>query len=137
MGNAMEWFDFGVYSYLAVVLGKVFFPNTGGSGLLYSLTAFAVAFVIRPIGGVLLGLLGDRIGRKRILTATIIMMAAAPSPSALSPATTPLASGRRSCFSRRGWCKVSLPAVSIAAPPPSSASRPRTGAEGCELFGGL
>jgi MHS family proline/betaine transporter-like MFS transporter len=85
MGNAMEWFDFGVYSYLAVVLGKVFFPNTGGSGLLYSLTAFAVAFVIRPIGGVLLGLLGDRIGRKRILTATIIMMAAATFSIGLIP----------------------------------------------------
>ena len=75
MGNAMEWYDFGVYSYLAVVLGKVFFPETGTSGLLFSLIAFAVAFVVRPIGGVLLGLLGDRVGRKSILTATILMMA--------------------------------------------------------------
>jgi MFS transporter, MHS family, proline/betaine transporter len=85
MGNAMEWYDFGVYSYLAVVLGQVFFPNTGGSGLLYSLTAFAVAFVVRPIGGVLLGLLGDRVGRKRILTATILMMAVATFSIGLIP----------------------------------------------------
>lgn len=85
MGNAMEWYDFGIYSYLAVVLGRVFFPNTGGSGLLYSFTAFAVAFVIRPIGGVLLGLLGDRVGRKRILTATILMMAVATFSIGLIP----------------------------------------------------
>jgi MHS family proline/betaine transporter-like MFS transporter len=85
MGNAMEWYDFGIYSYLAVVLGRVFFPNTGGSGLLYSFTAFAVAFVVRPIGGVLLGLLGDRVGRKRILTATILMMAVATFSIGLIP----------------------------------------------------
>jgi MHS family proline/betaine transporter-like MFS transporter len=85
MGNAMEWYDFGVYSYLAVVLGKVFFPDTGGSNLLYSLTAFAVAFLVRPVGGVLLGLLGDRVGRRRILTATIIMMAAATFSIGLIP----------------------------------------------------
>jgi MHS family proline/betaine transporter-like MFS transporter len=85
MGNAMEWYDFGVYSYLAVILAKVFFPNTGASGLLYSLTAFAAAFLVRPIGGVLLGLLGDRIGRKRILTATILMMAAATFSIGLIP----------------------------------------------------
>jgi MHS family proline/betaine transporter-like MFS transporter len=74
-GNAMEWYDFGVYSYLAVVVGKVFFPQSGSRGLLYSLLAFAVAFLVRPIGGILLGLLGDRIGRKRVLTGTIITMA--------------------------------------------------------------
>jgi MFS transporter, MHS family, proline/betaine transporter len=76
MGNAMEWFDFGIYSYLAVVLGKVFFPGSGQNGLLYSLAAFAVAFLARPIGGIFFGFLGDRLGRKRILATTIIMMAA-------------------------------------------------------------
>jgi MFS transporter, MHS family, proline/betaine transporter len=85
MGNAMEWYDFGVYSYLAVVLGQVFFPNSGGSGLLYSLTAFAVAFLVRPFGGVLLGLLGDRVGRKRVLTLTILMMALATFSIGLIP----------------------------------------------------
>jgi MHS family proline/betaine transporter-like MFS transporter len=84
-GNAMEWYDFGVYSYLAVVVGKVFFPQSGSSGLLYSLLAFAVAFLIRPVGGVLLGLLGDRIGRKQVLTGTIITMAAATFAIGLIP----------------------------------------------------
>jgi MHS family proline/betaine transporter-like MFS transporter len=51
LGNAMEWFDFGVYSYLAVTIGKVFFP--GGSPaaqLLATFGAFAAAFLVRPVG---------------------------------------------------------------------------------------
>ncbi len=76
LGNAMEWFDFGIYSYLAVTLGKVFFP--GGSSttqLLSSFATFAVAFLVRPIGGSVFGPLGDRIGRKKVLALTMIMMA--------------------------------------------------------------
>ncbi|WP_053800486.1 glycine betaine/L-proline transporter ProP [Streptomyces rimosus] len=77
LGNAMEWFDFGIYSYLAVTIGKVFFP--GGSdtvSLLSSFATFAVAFLVRPIGGAFFGPLGDRIGRKKVLALTMIMMAA-------------------------------------------------------------
>jgi MFS transporter, MHS family, proline/betaine transporter len=84
MGNAMEWFDFGVYSYLAVVLGKVFFPGSG-DGLIYSLAAFAVAFLVRPIGGFFFGMLGDRIGRRSILAITIISMAVATFTIGLIP----------------------------------------------------
>lgn len=75
LGNAMEWFDFGVYSYLAVTLGKVFFP--GGSAaaqLLATFGAFAAAFLVRPIGGLVFGPLGDRIGRQKVLAITMIMM---------------------------------------------------------------
>jgi MHS family proline/betaine transporter-like MFS transporter len=85
MGNMMEWFDFGIYSYLAVVLGKVFFPDSGTMGLIYSLAAFAVAFLVRPIGGFFFGMLGDRIGRRGVLAATIIMMAAATFSIGLIP----------------------------------------------------
>lgn len=85
VGNMMEWFDFGIYSYLAVVLGKVFFPASGNAGLIYSLAAFAVAFLVRPIGGLFFGMLGDRIGRKGILATTIIMMAAATFSTSLIP----------------------------------------------------
>jgi MHS family proline/betaine transporter-like MFS transporter len=85
MGNAMEWFDFGIYSYLAVVLGKVFFPDSGDMGLIYSLAAFAVAFLVRPIGGFFFGMLGDRIGRRGVLAATIIMMAGATFSIGLIP----------------------------------------------------
>jgi MFS transporter, MHS family, proline/betaine transporter len=76
LGNAMEWFDFGIYSYLAVTLGKVFFPSGNGTvSLLSSFATFAVAFLVRPVGGSVLGPLGDRVGRKRVLALTMIMMA--------------------------------------------------------------
>lgn len=76
LGNAMEWFDFGIYSYLAVTIGKVFFPEmTGGVQLIYAFATFAVAFIARPLGGILFGMLGDRWGRKRVLAITLILMA--------------------------------------------------------------
>ncbi|WP_372410582.1 MFS transporter [Streptomyces luteireticuli] len=77
LGNAMEWFDFGVYSYLAVTIGDVFFPSDDGTvRLLSSLATFAVAFLVRPLGGLFFGPLGDRVGRKRVLALTMVMMAA-------------------------------------------------------------
>ncbi|MEU6764853.1 glycine betaine/L-proline transporter ProP [Streptomyces sp. NPDC046853] len=77
LGNAMEWFDFGVYSYIAVTLGKVFFPSGNPTAqLLSTFGAFAAAFLIRPLGGMVFGPLGDRIGRQKILALTMIMMAA-------------------------------------------------------------
>ncbi|WP_399090402.1 MFS transporter [Streptomyces sp. BBFR2] len=76
LGNAMEWFDFGIYSYLAVTIGKVFFPGGDDTtSLLSSFATFAVAFLVRPLGGAFFGPLGDRIGRKKVLALTMIMMA--------------------------------------------------------------
>ncbi|MEU9560002.1 glycine betaine/L-proline transporter ProP [Streptomyces fumanus] len=77
LGNAMEWFDFGVYSYIAVTLGKVFFPSGDPTAqLLSTFGAFAAAFLVRPLGGVVFGPLGDRVGRQKVLAVTMIMMAA-------------------------------------------------------------
>ncbi|MEU4090309.1 MFS transporter, partial [Streptomyces aureus] len=77
LGNAMEWFDFGVYSYIAVTLGKVFFPSGNPTAqLLSTFGAFAAAFLVRPFGGMVFGPLGDRIGRQKVLALTMIMMAA-------------------------------------------------------------
>jgi MHS family proline/betaine transporter-like MFS transporter len=86
VGNAMEWFDFGIYSYLATTIGKVFFPQfTGSAQLLYSLATFAIAFLVRPIGGMFFGTLGDRIGRKKVLTFTLLLMALATLSIGLIP----------------------------------------------------
>lgn len=76
LGNAMEWFDFGIYSYLAVTLGKVFFPSGNDTAqLLSSFATFAVAFLVRPLGGMFFGPMGDKVGRKKVLALTMILMA--------------------------------------------------------------
>ncbi|MCM2428229.1 glycine betaine/L-proline transporter ProP [Streptomyces sp. RKAG337] len=76
LGNAMEWFDFGIYSYLAVTIGHVFFPSGSDTvQLLSSFATFAVAFLVRPIGGMVFGPMGDKVGRKKVLALTMIMMA--------------------------------------------------------------
>jgi MHS family proline/betaine transporter-like MFS transporter len=86
LGNAMEWFDFGIYSYLAVTIGKVFFPELSGSlQLVYTFATFAVAFIVRPFGGMFFGMLGDRLGRKKILSITLLMMALATLSVGLIP----------------------------------------------------
>ncbi|HBC82992.1 MAG TPA: MFS transporter, partial [Escherichia sp.] len=75
LGNTMEWFDFGVYSYLAVIIGQVFFPGASSTAqLIASFGTFAAAFLVRPIGGMVFGPLGDRFGRQKILALTMIMM---------------------------------------------------------------
>jgi len=76
LGNFMEWFDFGLYGYLATTLAIVFFPSEDPTAaLLATFAVFGVAFVVRPLGGFILGPLGDRIGRQRLLAGVIILMA--------------------------------------------------------------
>ena len=74
IGNAVEWFDYGVYAYLTTHIAASLFPE-GSNGVLYTLVGFAISFLIRPIGGLFWGPLGDKIGRKRVLAMTIILMA--------------------------------------------------------------
>ncbi|PWJ05211.1 proline/glycine betaine transporter ProP [Streptomyces sp. NWU49] len=76
LGNAMEWFDFGVYAYLAGTIGRVFFPSGNETAqLLSSFATFAVAFLVRPLGGLVFGPMGDKVGRKKVLALTMILMA--------------------------------------------------------------
>ncbi|MGC9499474.1 glycine betaine/L-proline transporter ProP [Streptomyces sp. WG7] len=76
LGNCMEWFDFGVYSYLAATIGKVFFPGASPTAqVISSFATFAAAFVVRPLGGLVFGPLGDRVGRQKVLATTMILMA--------------------------------------------------------------
>jgi MFS transporter, MHS family, proline/betaine transporter len=75
LGNAMEWFDFGVYGFVAYVLGKVFFPGADpGVQMIAALATFSVPFLIRPLGGLFFGALGDKYGRQKVLAATIVIM---------------------------------------------------------------
>jgi len=74
VGNATEWYDYGVYAYVAVEIADNFFPE---AGLVGTFLVFAVSFVLRPLGGLFWGPMGDRIGRQRVLAMTILLMAAA------------------------------------------------------------
>lgn len=83
MGNATEWFDYGVYAATATYLTDAFFP--GELGTLGTMLGFAVSFVLRPLGGMVWGPLGDRLGRKVVLATTILLMAAATGCIGLLP----------------------------------------------------
>ncbi|MCD8826070.1 MFS transporter [Staphylococcus gallinarum] len=77
IGNAMEWFDFALYSYLAVIISKNFFSQVENDEikLIFTFATFAIAFLLRPVGGIVFGKIGDKYGRKVVLTSTIILMA--------------------------------------------------------------
>jgi MHS family proline/betaine transporter-like MFS transporter len=76
IGNITEWYDFGVYAYFEPTIRKVFFADLDHTtGTIATFGLFAVAFLIRPIGGMFFGPLADRIGRNKVLATTMVMMA--------------------------------------------------------------
>lgn len=76
LGNGLEFFDFTIYTYFAAIIGRQFFPATSDwASLLMSLATFGVGFLMRPIGGVYIGHLADRHGRKPAMTLTLWLMA--------------------------------------------------------------
>ncbi|MGV8872233.1 MAG: MFS transporter [Rhodococcus sp. (in: high G+C Gram-positive bacteria)] len=86
LGNAVEWFDYAVYGYLAVYIAANFFPSDdGGASLLSTFAVLAASFIIRPIGGIVLGPLGDRVGRQKVLVLTVTMMTLATAAIGVLP----------------------------------------------------
>jgi MFS transporter, MHS family, proline/betaine transporter len=77
IGNATEWFDYGIYAYGVTYISAAIFPGDTATATLLALMTFAVSFLVRPLGGLVWGPLGDRVGRKRVLALTILMMAGA------------------------------------------------------------
>ena len=78
IGNAVEWYDFAIYGFLATFIAANFFPaGNETAALLNTFAIFAAAFVMRPLGGLVFGPLGDRIGRQRVLAIVIGLMAVA------------------------------------------------------------
>lgn len=78
LGNFIEWFDYGSYSYFAVVISQVFFPAGDRSiQLLQTYAVFALSFLLRPVGAVVWGHLGDRFGRRWALSLSILIMTGA------------------------------------------------------------
>ncbi|GEK79568.1 MFS transporter [Agrococcus baldri] len=74
IGAALEWFDIIVYASFAVVITQNFFPDAGEYGLLYTFATFATTYLIRPLGGMILGSYADRFSRKNALTLTLLLM---------------------------------------------------------------
>ncbi len=77
IGNATEWFDYGLYAYGVTYISAAIFPGDSESATLLALMTFAVSFLVRPLGGFIWGPLGDRLGRRQILAVTIVLMAGA------------------------------------------------------------
>src|SRR5690348_1196065 len=76
IGNLLEWYDFGVYAYLASTIAAKFFPGSDPTAsLLAAFAAYGVGFLARPLGGIVIGRLGDTRGRKTALVLTIFLMA--------------------------------------------------------------
>jgi MFS transporter, MHS family, proline/betaine transporter len=76
IGNVTEWYDFGVYAYFEPTIRKVFFADLPqGVGTIATFALFAVAFLVRPFGGMFFGPLADRVGRNKVLATTMILMA--------------------------------------------------------------
>ncbi|WP_141724936.1 MFS transporter, partial [Streptomyces niveus] len=78
-GTALEWYDFAIYSVAAaLVFGDVFFPSEDpATGTLLAFSTYAVGYVSRPLGGFVFGRLGDKIGRKKVLIATLVLIGVA------------------------------------------------------------
>ncbi|MFP3563894.1 MFS transporter [Paraburkholderia sp. SIMBA_030] len=75
IGNALEWYDFTVFGFMTVVIAQLFFPvGNDYSSLLLTTATFGVAFFMRPVGGIVLGLYADRAGRKAALSLVIALM---------------------------------------------------------------
>ena len=76
IGNVLEWYDFAVYAYVAVYIAKNFFPQGDAvTALLATFLTYGLGFVARPLGGIILGRVGDTHGRKTALLITIALMA--------------------------------------------------------------
>ena len=85
-GTFIEYYDFSVYGYVAATLATVFFPSDDPTiGLLNTLLVFGSAFLVRPLGAMFFGWLGDRKGRRTSLVASIILMGAAAGLTGLLP----------------------------------------------------
>jgi MFS family permease len=87
VGSALEWYDFFLYgTAAALVFGDLFFPKSDPLvGTLLSFLTFGVGFVVRPLGGILFGIMGDRYGRKPVLVATLLMIGTGTAAIGLLP----------------------------------------------------
>ncbi|MDN7181804.1 MFS transporter [Caballeronia sp. SEWSISQ10-4 2] len=86
LGTALEFYDFTIYSFFAIQIGQLFFPGASPvNQFLLSIGVFGVGFVVRPLGGIVIGAYADRVGRKKAMVLTIMLMALSCAMIACAP----------------------------------------------------
>src|SRR5579863_9088725 len=86
IGTMLEWYDFSLFASLASIIAEIFFPHSNHfTAMISTFVVFASGFIMRPIGAIFFGHLGDRIGRKSTLLITIFVMAIATTGMGLIP----------------------------------------------------
>jgi MHS family proline/betaine transporter-like MFS transporter len=116
LGTIIEWYDFSLYVFLAPVYARVFFPNEEGlDGVVITLALFAVAYLARPVGAIVFGHFGDRIGRRGALLASASIMSVALLLNGLLPSEASVGCSRRWASSSCGWRWASRSAASTPA----------------------
>src|SRR5260370_30336918 len=127
IGNMLEWYDFAIYGYFAAQIGRTFFPSQDAvSQILSAFGIFAVGFLMRPLGGAVVGYIGDKFGRSVALTFSVTAMAVPtflvgvlPGYQTLGPAAPIILTLLRLLqgLSVRGECTPSWVFLSEPAPP--------------------
>ena len=116
IGNVLEWFDFAVYGYFASDIGRQFFPQSSHAAQqLLAFAVFALGFAARPFGSLVLGLVGDRIGRRALLTVSIALMGGATLLLGLLPTYAQIGVAAPRCSSPCGSSRASRSAASSRA----------------------
>jgi MHS family proline/betaine transporter-like MFS transporter len=94
VGNLLEWYDFGLYGLFAPILAPLFFPaHDRIASLIGAYSGFAIGFAARPLGGVVLGHVGDRVGRRAVMVCSIVLMGFATTAMAVLPAYDAIGAG--------------------------------------------
>jgi MFS family permease len=118
LGNVMEWYDFALFGYFVSYISNMFFPSENEvASLLATWGVFAGGFIMRPLGGGLFGVIGDRVGRCMVLLLSVVLMALptfweafwafSPFSRFVSCMRTTVPSGSKSTPCDRRWCRRS------------------------------
>ena len=117
IGNVLEWYDFAIYGYFATAIGRQFFPHEDPvAQLLSAFGVFALGYLMRPVGGALIGHIGDRFGRRAALTFSVAAMAIPTFLIGCCRDTQRSGLWRRSRSHCCGWCRDFQSAANIPVP---------------------
>jgi MFS transporter, MHS family, proline/betaine transporter len=116
IGNVLEWYDFAIYGYFASAIGGQFFPHEDAvAQLLSAFGVFALGYLMRPVGGALVGHIGDKFGRRAALTFSVAAMAIPTFLIGLLPGYATLGLLAPAALALLRWCRGFRSAANIPA----------------------